>query len=220
MKIATLKAFRSRRERFKSLSRDAWIMVNSDIDAEKLHALGVITFRWNLSENKLKQLFATLLYFLNSEETHALAHGLGNALTTSIKILATHRIENDTPLMAALTNALDVYEVCRRNRNQLTHFDLTIASDEEGSGRRLALARRGKTPQYRRSVPFPDSINDIRRVARDIRRLNYYFYRLDRHMRAKWKPYRAGLLEEWPLPKILHVPELLWKPPPQVAKER
>jgi hypothetical protein len=56
-----LKAFRARREQFRALGNDAWIMANSEIDPQRLHALGVITFRWNMSEQLLFSLFAQLL---------------------------------------------------------------------------------------------------------------------------------------------------------------
>ena len=182
--------------------------------------LALLLFAGISSENKLKQLFATLLYFLKIEEIHGLAHELGDiALMTRIKFVA-HRIENDVPLIAAITNALEVYEVCRQNRNQLSHFDMALVPIGEGLQLRLGLTRRGKTPEYRRSIPFPDLIKDIRRVARDIRRLNTYLYRLERHMFAKWKPSEFIQPEQWPLPNTLPLPELLWKPPLKLPKNR
>ena len=59
------------------------------LSTQKLHALGVIIFRWNLSENKLFVLFADLLR-CPIEEAHVLAHELGDvALMIESKYLPT-----------------------------------------------------------------------------------------------------------------------------------
>jgi hypothetical protein len=54
------KSLHPRKREFAPISRDAWIIVNSDIEPQKLHALGVIKFRWNLSEHKLISLFGRI----------------------------------------------------------------------------------------------------------------------------------------------------------------
>src|SRR5262249_29067810 len=66
---------RSRMGQFHALARDRWIIMNSEIEPEKLHALGVITFRWNLCEQKLLTLFGSVLN-CPVEETHVLTHDL------------------------------------------------------------------------------------------------------------------------------------------------
>jgi hypothetical protein len=62
-------------------------------------------------------------------------------------------------------------------------------------------------------LPFQNSLKDIRRVAKEIRRLNVNLKIICRHFSRGWatKP---------PLPEILPLPELLWKSPPQVPKEQ
>jgi hypothetical protein len=217
-----LKSLRSRMKEqmkeFQSLSRDAWIITNSDIEPQKLHALGVITLRWNLSEQKLLSLFSSILN-CPAEEAHALAHELGDlALISRIKILASIRLKENNQLVTVITNALDAYNVCRQNRNQLTHFDITFIPKEKKIPRlELAFARRSKSPEYRKSEPFPDNTKDLRRIARDIRQLNTHLYMVERCVFTNFNPSPVGQVA--PLPNRLPVPELLWKPPPQVPKE-
>ncbi len=120
-----LKDLRSRKKQLQPLARDYWIIINSEIEPQKLHALGVITFRWNLCEQKLLALFGSILD-CPIEETHVLALELsGPALIARIRLLASTRLKGDDQLIASILNALDVFDVCRRNRNQLTHFGLT-----------------------------------------------------------------------------------------------
>ena len=211
-----LKASRSRTKEFQPLSRDPWIRTNSDLAPQKLHALGVIIFRWNLSENKLFVLFADLLR-CPIEEAHVLAHELGDvALMTRIKVLAYRRIKNDEQLLDAIANASQVYDVCRQNRNQLTHFGITLVpKDETPRAHMLGLARKTKSPEYQKNIPFPDRVKDLRRVARDIRRLNAQLEKIYHHIRAKWNPGAATELSRSLLSK-LPLPELLWKPHPLV----
>jgi hypothetical protein len=217
-----LKAFRSRMGQFRALSHDPWIMANSEIDPQRLHALGAISFRWNMSEQILFGLFWQLLN-CPEREARILGHELGPiALMTRIRVLASTRLEDDPKLIAAIANALDGYEICRQNRNQLTHFDVQIALCEERlSG--FNLVRRSRKPDtIPVRMPFPDSINDLRRVAKDIRRLNVQLKIIVDGVFIKNKPDPDAFAKEWPeralrvsLLKILPVPELLWKPPPQ-----
>jgi hypothetical protein len=209
--IPTRNQLRSRTKEFEftPLSRDPFIRTNSDIEPQKLHALGVITFRWNLSENKLFDMFQVLLK-RPINEAHALADGLKNEeLARRIKTLASSRIK-DKQTLKLISNVLDVYEICRQNRNQLTHFNITLADRTPGLLRfefELELVRRRR--DYRSVLPFPQTIKDIRRVARDIRRLNTQLWGVRLLLDKKTKRWMTSA------PQLLPVPELLWKPPPQ-----
>jgi hypothetical protein len=201
--------FRRRRKEFEPLSRDPWIKTNSDIEPQKLHALGVITFRWNFSENKLFDMFQALLK-LPIEEAHALADGLKNEeLVRRIKTLASSRIKNKKTL-ELMSNVLDVYDICRQNRNQLAHFNITLETPGSGLRFEVALARRRR--DYRSELPFPQTVKDIRRVARDIRRLNNQLWGVRLLLDRKSKRWMTKT------PSLLPVPELLWRPPAQAPR--
>jgi hypothetical protein len=166
-----LKPFRARIGQFRALSRDPWIMANSEIDPQRLHALGVISFRWNMSEQLLFALFGQLLN-CPEREVLILGHELGHiALMIRVRVLASTRLEDDPKLIAAIDNALDVYDICRQNRNQLTHFNVQIALGKERlSGFNLVRKRR-KPDTFPVKMPFDDTVKNLRRVAKEIRRL-------------------------------------------------
>jgi hypothetical protein len=210
-----LKAFRARWKEFPSLFNDAWIKTNSEIEPQRLHALGVISFRWNTCEQLLFALF-TILLDLPKREAQILAHGLGSLdLINRIKVLASTRLDNNQRLIGAIENAMTVYDRCRQNRNQVTHFDTQIALGEERSSG-FNLVRKTKKPDDpKRSVPFDDSLQNLRRVAREIWRLNAQLKSICESVSAnvkpeaakRWPEYRkemvARLKPSLPLPKLL-----------------
>ncbi len=154
------------------------------------------TFRWNVCENKLFALFWTLLD-LPPEEAQVISHDMNlTDVVNRVRALASIKLKTDTELIAAIANGLQVFERCRTNRNQLTHFTFVLAQDTETGPYRLALARMSRKPEYRERVPFPDSIKDIRRVARDIRRLNVFLRDVERRAAAKIRPSRLIKLED------------------------
>ena len=88
-----LRVFRAQWKQLPSLSHDAWIKANSEIEPQRLHALGVISFRWNMSEQLLFWLFSELLNLPNREAL-ILGHKLGPIdLSVRIKLLASTRLK-------------------------------------------------------------------------------------------------------------------------------
>jgi hypothetical protein len=216
-----LKDFRSRMEQFRVLSRDPWIKANSEIDPQRLHALGVISFRWNMSEQLLFGLFAELLH-CPEREVFILGHGLSHiALMNRVRVLASTRLEDRPNLIAAIANALDVYDICRQNRNQLTHFDIQIALGQEKlSGFHLVRKRR-KPDTFPVVMPFDDTLKNLRRVAKEIRRLNVQLKVICDGVFIRMKPDPDAFAKDWPeratsvsLLKKLPLPEPLWKSSP------
>lgn len=217
-----LRRVRKRAKEFQSLATDPWIKANSEIEAQRLHALGVIVFRWNLSEQKLFHLFWALLDRPEFEVV-ALAHEVNDiGLAVRIRALAVSRLRANTKLCDAIENLLDVFEVCRQNRNQLAHFYPVL------SGPTLIkrpdylpawdFQRRERNPFAVIKLPFPNATGDVRRVAKDIQRLNTALLVLALLVDREFHPDRS-----WPappLPRKLNVPEFLWNPPRPSRKER
>jgi hypothetical protein len=215
-----LKRIRSRTKEFQSLAGDPWIKANSEIEPQRLHALGVIAFRWNLSEQKLLQLFAALLDCPEVEYI-ALAHELNDsALMVRVRAIAASRLKDDSKLLDAISNALEVFEVCRQNRNQFVHFYIVPAFGREKDGYMPAwdFERKERNPYAFTRVPFPNTVKDLRRVAKDIARLNLNLLAISLLVDRKYHPERGWHAP--PLPKKLAVPEFLWKPPRPSRKER
>jgi hypothetical protein len=216
-----LKRIRSRAKEFQSLATDAWIKANSELEAQKLHALGVIIFRWNLTNAKLLGIFADLLNCEPSEYL-ALAHELNEQeLVIRIRALVVNRLKSDTALRDFTEHTLDVLEVCRQNRNQLAHF-FPVLGLPGFAGRPLDLPpwdfqRRERNPYAFIKLPFPNSVKDVRRVAKDIGRLNLSLAIISAHLH---RTFRRPELTPPPLPKTRTLPRFLWKPPRPSRKER
>ena len=218
-----LRRVRQRSEEFRSLARDHWIKANSEIEAQRLHALGVIVFRWNLSEQKLFELFWALLNRPKGEVA-ALGYEVSD-IGLSVRIRAlTAGLKAHHKLCDAINNVLDIFEVCRQNRIQLAHFVPVLSF----GGSSLAIRkdylppwdfqRKERDPYALVKLPFPNALSDIRRIAKDIRRLNAALLAVTLLVDRHFHPERTWSAP--PLPKKLSVPAFLWKPPRPSRKER
>lgn len=196
--------------RAQNLAPDAWIAMYSLMSPKKLHALGVITFWWNACEYQLFGLFVVITG-LPDQQAWILAHELGAiALMDRINALAAIKLKKRKDAVELIANTLDIYEICRRNRNQLTHF--SVGPAEKGD---IQIRRKSKAPDSMEPAPFPNDLKDIRRVARDVRRLHDRLFETWAYAQQRLRGRRVK-----PSPKILPLPELLWKPPQQAPKER
>jgi hypothetical protein len=184
------------------LTADAWISSNSEIQAEKLHAIGVVSFQWNQCELWLFYLLCGIAE-LPEEKVWTLVYDLGDvAICTRLKtLLATRGLHSDAS--ALIENALDIYDLCRQNRNSIVH------AWTEGRGQRAQLARKSKKPDQMEPTPFPSTLEDIRRVAEEIQWLSRRLWVLTCYLED------GRMVLAMPSPKKLPLPELLWKPPPQ-----
>jgi hypothetical protein len=88
---------------------DPWIDSHSPIETEKLHALGYITFTWNVCEFHLFDLFC-LTFGMPPNLAWMLAHDLGDvALSNRITAYLNHAISEPNliqDLTAVIKNAL------------------------------------------------------------------------------------------------------------------
>jgi hypothetical protein len=109
----------------------------------------------------------------------------------------------------AVVHAVRVYEVCRINRNQLTHF---LPQGLTGSDL-TRLKGESFAPQ-----PFPDSLADIRRVAEEIEALIGYLSAMFNFFRARFQ--NALRRAPTPLPDKPPLPKMLWHIPPPPPKPR
>jgi hypothetical protein len=136
-----------------------------------------------------------------------LVHDLGDiAICTRLTAYmdAAPNADKISDVIAVIRNALAAYDICRQNRNQFTHFRLNYDPATE----KLSLARQGKTARLER-VPFPDSLEDMRRVAREISGLCTYLNDSNAFLT------RHNTDTPLPLPDKVNLPALIWTPPPQ-----
>jgi hypothetical protein len=100
----------------------------------------------------------------------------------------------------AVEHALAIFDVCRINRNQLTHF-------MPSAGREGIEFWRNKGPRIEREI-VPNDVADLRRVADEIRSLNNYLAGVGNHISGcRYRSPEIPLLPDKP-----PIPERLWRP--------
>lgn len=142
------------------------MITNSALGYQRLHALGVITQRWNRAEQWLFTIFCDVSGY-DEAEAWALVYDLGtSAISDRIRsLLKLRNFDAEAPL---IENALEVFHVCRQNRNTVTHaWTRGVANDGSPS-----LARKSRKADNLDADPFPSSVEDLRRVADEIESLN------------------------------------------------
>jgi hypothetical protein len=147
------------------LTADTWISANSEIDAERLHAIGVVSFQWNQCEFWLFHLFCGVSE-LPQQTAWTLIYDLGDvAISTRISVLMQFRGFHPTA-STLIKNALEFYDICRRNRNSVIH------AWTQGRGKQAVMVRKSKSPDKMEHAPFPCELGDIRALAEEIQWLN------------------------------------------------
>jgi hypothetical protein len=185
-----------------SLTSDAWISSNSEIQPERLHAIGVVSFQRNHCEFWLFQLFCGVAE-LTQQKAWALVYDLGDvAISTRISVLMQTRGFHPNAIVL-IKNALEFYDRCRQNRNSIIH------AWTQGSGYWAKMVRKSKDPRKMESEPFPCELEDVRRVAEEIQWLS-------RRLWILACLYEDGsLAREISSPRTLPLPDVLWKHPLQ-----
>lgn len=180
-----------------SLDDDPWVRAHSPVSAATMHALGYLTFAWNLCEYWTNAIFCEALS-VSEATAHIITHDLGDiTIWTKIVQIARHKKLPDATI-EHLEYASKLYDRCRTNRNTYVHA--SAGSSRVKPGLRLM---RVKGPSMVGS-PIPDDIEDLRRVADEIRALRRYLEDLCLSLHdppsATW-------------PEKPHLPEFVWKPP-------
>jgi hypothetical protein len=186
------------------LNADPWIQANSfPVGAERLHALGVITLRWNMCEYGLFGVFCEVVS-LPIEECWALVHNLGDvAISDRIKaLMALRNFHEETA--AQVANVIEYYKACNQNRNSLAHAWIRRVSGNP------VLARPSKKISRIDPEPFASELEDIRRVANELEILSACLFYLEAIMSE------SDPVQPLPSRDRLTPPALLWTPPPQV----
>lgn len=184
---------------------DPWIeYLSAFYPPKKLHALGAVTFFWNLCETAITDIFAEVSG-IPWQTSWILTKDMGTTtLCAKLSELARSKPLPQT-VIEYLNHELKVFDLCRRNRNQLTHFHVGFSADQ-GDGLQMTIKRRSKAQPS--PITIPDSLGDLRRVAQEIgdlrQNLTDFFMFLT----------TQGEVPPWPLPRKLPLPELLESPPP------
>jgi hypothetical protein len=183
------------------LDTDSWIMENSPIEPERLHALGTINFYWSQSEFGFFCIFS-LLCGLDVDRTAAAFGGLSaTAQIAAVKALSKtmpSQILFDKDGMAeklrdAIFHAAELFDANRKNRNAVVHAYFFQKRD--------AVAMQNRAPK--KSWDFKDipcSLGDLRATAMECKVLCAYLSGLLAHLFALNRPQGSFPRELPPLP--------------------
>ena len=153
----------------KNFVADSWIATHSPINTAKLHALGLVQFYWVGCENELLGLFSAISDW-SERETWIMLHDQGDiGIINKLKeIMNIRNIPDDYSKL--IQQALQAYDICRINRNNLTHFTI-VAGKENIDGDSLRLHRTSRKAGSMFGTEMEDDLWNIRVVANDIRKL-------------------------------------------------
>jgi hypothetical protein len=192
------------------LTDDPWIAANSPIEPEKLHAIGVITYKWNTCEIGIRILLDCISN-RNIDVTWTETHDIRSSqLMKRVEktIVASH---HKTHVKEAVLHAVKLYDVNRVNRNQLSHF-------LPGASKMGMEIRNNKTPDFSAIFDAPvvrSELSDIRLVAAEIQALITYLEGMINYFFAGV----VNILEPRSLPEKPALPEFHWKPLPPSDRE-
>lgn len=141
---------------------DPWINSISSISAERIHAVGVITIRWNQCEFELFHLFREISGLQEAEAWASFCGLRHQEILKKIKGLVEQR-NYHTDLVALIDNVLLFLDNCRVNRNAVAHaWTSSMINGEK------VLARKSRSRTKMDPIPFPSELLDLRRVADEI----------------------------------------------------
>jgi hypothetical protein len=189
---------------------DPWISEHSPIDAEKLHALGTITFYWNECEIGLYILFS-MLSGLDWAKAWAIGNELREVSTASALRALSNLSANDEPVKSMIRETIVLYDRNRINRNTLTHFTV-------GSGQGDVEFLRVRGPVWL-PKPIPNDLADIRRVAENLKGLRDHFGHVANFFLSRRVTATSGDLDP-AVPNVPALPDLLMPPPPQPSSSQ
>lgn len=168
---------------------NSWISANSPIEFEKLHALGVVVYRWNACELGMRTLLASLKGppFAEVWKDHSKSKRKPLLVAVESAIAASFHHEE---AKEAARYAVKLYEVNAENKNQLLHF---LASGSI-AGIKLYNNKTSNFSEIFERQPIPSDLKDFRRVADEITACMRYITAMSNYLVEElYDPTRARL---------------------------
>lgn len=191
---------------------DRWIEAHSPIEPERLHALGYMNVRWNSCELAFKAIYSFSTRKNFAESWTLSQERRYRQLCKEIRTFFTES-QNTEDVKKSVLFALTLFDVNRRNRNQLTHY--LFGTTKEGR-----VLWNSENPSYAAifdQQPVPSDLKSIRSVCEQLDELLIYASGIvgffsNRHLGGFFEP-------PPPLPDKPALPKRIWQPP-QRSKAR
>lgn len=181
---------------------DSWIEENSPLAFEKLHAMGVVQYRWNTAELYMVLLIAAVTN-LNFDTAwkrtrKRRASQLFGMLRDGYRFLS-----KSPQVIEHVEHAISLYDVNLKNRSQVTHF-----LPEGGNSESLHNSRSSDYLAMFDQTPIKTDLLDLRRCADDLRLLNRYLVGISNALGDR--PFLKMAGKVGPMPEKPALPSLLW----------
>jgi hypothetical protein len=163
---------------------DPWLGISDSALKECYTALGVESGRWNRSEAMMRFFTAHYAGIPESIAPLIIRH-LNNLSMTDLLLDCSGFIEKDSPdFREAIEFVCKLFSRCRENRNDLVHSSLVLNIPKRNVDR---IAKPTSTRVAEAKV-FACTVDDIKRIADDIKRLNGVFVSLTYALECRKNP--------------------------------
>lgn len=147
---------------------DPWLGISSSALKECYAALGVVSARWNSSENMMR-LFIGHYIQLPEKLAPAIMRHFNNITLVDLLADGAAALEKDNPkFLEALNFLCALYSLCRENRNDIIHGSLSLNIAKRTADRIV----KPSTQRNKQERVFSCELKDIKRIADDIDHLN------------------------------------------------
>jgi hypothetical protein len=163
---------------------DPWLGISDSALKECYVGLGVVSARWNSSE-ALMRLFIAYYAKIPEHVAPLIMRHLSNLSMADLLSDCTDLAEKDSPdFREALEFLCDLFSRCRENRNTLVHSHLVLNIYKRAADR----IEKPTGPRSAKTKTFAATVDDIKRVADDIKRLNGIFVNLLHALKCREDP--------------------------------
>jgi hypothetical protein len=172
---------------------DPWLGISDSALKECYGALGVVSARWNRSEGLIR-LFTAHYAGIPEPIAPLVMRHLNNLSMTDLLSDCSDLIEKDSADFREVIEFLcKLFSRCRENRNTLVHSSLVLNIPKRSADRII----RPTSPRAGEAKTFACTVDDIKRIADDIQRLNGVFVNLAYALKCRedptqfWNPSRT-----------------------------
>jgi hypothetical protein len=163
---------------------DPWLGISDSALKECYVGLGVVSNRWNSSE-ALMRLFTAHYAKIPEHVAPLVMRHLSNvSMVDLLSDCADLAEKNSAEFREALQFLGGLFSRCRENRNALVHSSLVLNIYERAADR----IERPIGPRSAETKIFACTVEDIKRIADDIKRLNGVFVNLFHALKCREEP--------------------------------
>jgi len=163
---------------------DPWLGISGSALKECYAALGVVSERWNASEGMMRLFVGHYIQIPETFSPATMRHFNNIAIVDLLADCAAIAEKDYPDFLEALNFLCALYSRCRENRNDLIHSRLNLNIQKRTADR----VTKPRAQKNRNEKIFFCEVNDIKRIADDINRLNGLIITLMRALDCRKDP--------------------------------